>query len=90
MDDKFHWDLIPEFKKGERFSRHNLIATDIFVRLNKAQLTDDFMQLEGEQHLEFYQVEDEKAFLSSFEDSANVLLAIFVRFDKKYSIYERR
>ena len=60
------------------------------MRENKAELTDDYLQLSGKQHFEFYQVEDSREQYSLVDADDLEIIGVFLRVDKQFNIYERR
>jgi len=78
VDDNYFYRVDPDKVKMMNF----------YVKRNEAELEDDFMQLGQQKNLEFFQISNVREYDDNwFEGEYNI--AIYVRMDKNYDIYER-
>lgn len=79
IDDGLYWDLVSGFNK----------KTDIFIRQNKAEFEDNFIQIGVPKEKEFYQMANTVDYFER-ESSEGEVLALYFRYDKISDIYSRQ
>ena len=79
IDTSFFWALVPGITK----------KTDIYVKQNKVQLTDDVIQILTEKDSDFYQIQLWKDSIEQ-EASDGTMVSFYFRFDSNFDIYVRQ
>jgi hypothetical protein len=79
LDGQFFWDMMPGFRK----------KTDIFVKRNSAELSDDFIQLGQNKEIEFYQIENYRE-QTELEGSDLQFASVYISYDPYHDEYNRK